>query len=73
MPHDRIDIHQQITDQIITAIEAGAGDFRLPWHKSGTISRPTNIDSKKAYRGVNIVALWAAAYNRGYSSAVWGT
>ena len=73
MSPDRFDIHQHITDQIITAIERGAGEFRLPWHSQGSIMCPTNIASKKHYRGVNIVALWAASFHRGYTSATWGT
>jgi antirestriction protein ArdC len=35
--------------------------------------RPVNIASKKAYRGVNVVALWAYAEEFGYSSGTWGT
>jgi antirestriction protein ArdC len=35
--------------------------------------RPVNITSRKAYRGVNVVALWAYAEESGYSSGVWGT
>ena len=31
----RRDVHQQITDQIIAAIEAGAGPAEMPWHRSG--------------------------------------
>jgi antirestriction protein ArdC len=34
--------------------------------------RPVNIASKKAYRGINILALWAAADEKGFSSGVWG-
>ena len=58
----------------MSAIERGAGDFRLPWHRAaGNIMRPVNIASKKAYRGVNVVALWAYAEEFGYSSGTWGT
>lgn len=60
-----VDIHQHITDQIVTAIERGPGEFRLPWHSRGSIMTPKNIASKKAYQGVNIVALWAAAEHHG--------
>ena len=35
--------------------------------------RPTNVASKKAYRGVNILALWAASEQRGFGSGIWGT
>jgi antirestriction protein ArdC len=74
MTKERFDIHQHITDKIVSAIERGAGDFRLPWHRSaGNIMRPVNITSKKAYRGVNVVALWAYAEEFGYSSGTWGT
>jgi antirestriction protein ArdC len=35
--------------------------------------RPVNVASKKRYRGVNVVALWACAEESGYSSGIWGT
>jgi antirestriction protein ArdC len=74
MKTERFDIHQHITDQIIAAIERGAGEFRLPWHRSaGNIMRPVNISSQKAYRGVNVLTLWATADAQGYSSGTWGT
>ena len=74
MKNERFDIHQHITDQIIAAIESGAGEFRLPWHRSaGNIMRPVNIASKNAYRGVNILTLWATADAKGYTSGTWGT
>ena len=74
MTKERFDIHQHITDKIVSAIERGAGDFRLPWQRAtDSIVRPVNIASKKAYRGVNVVALWAYAEELGYSSGVWGT
>lgn len=74
MTKERFDIHQHITDQIVSAIERGAGEFRLPWHRTaGNIIRPVNIASKKAYRGINVVALWAYAEASGYTSGTWGT
>jgi antirestriction protein ArdC len=46
----------------------------LPWHRAGgSILCPVNVASKKAYRGINVVALWAYAEEFGYSSGVWGT
>ena len=69
MKTEHFDIHQHITDKIVTAIERGAGEFRLPWHRSaGNIMRPVNIASKNAYRSVNILTLWATADEKGYSS-----
>lgn len=70
----RIDVHEQITNRIIAAIEKGAGEFKLPWHRpAGSITRPTNIESKKAYRGINVVTLWVEAQIKGYAVPVWGT
>lgn len=74
MKAERFDIHQHITNQIIAAIEQGAGEFRLPWHRSaGSIMRPVNIASRKAYQGVNSLTLWATADAMGYGSGTWGT
>jgi antirestriction protein ArdC len=68
------DIYSRITAEIIAAIEAGAAEFKMPWHHDGTsTSRPINVVSNKPYRGINTLALWAAATRRGYASGVWGT
>ena len=70
----RIDVHEQITNRIVEAIEKGVGEFKLPWHRpAASLLRPTNIESKKAYRGINVVALWVEAQLRGYEVPVWGT
>ncbi len=46
----------------------------MPWHTSGKFaSSPINVASKKAYRGINTLCLWAAAESRGYESGEWGT
>jgi len=69
-----VDIYERVTNQIIAAIEAGAGDFRMPWHHDGSaITTPVNIASTKTYRGVNILSLWAAAHAAGYPTGIWGT
>jgi len=71
---DRADIYTRITREIITAIEAGAGEWRMPWHHNGTaIARPTNFSSRRRYRGINVLALWIAAEANCYSSGLWGT
>jgi antirestriction protein ArdC len=71
---EKIDVHQHITDRIIQAIEKGAGEFKLPWHRpAGSIARPVNIATEKGYRGINVVTLWVEAQIKGYSVPVWGT
>ena len=55
----RADVYSRITDEIVAAIENGAGDWRMPWHHDGgSIARPRNVASDKPYRGINILALW---------------
>jgi antirestriction protein ArdC len=74
MKQDRTDVYNRITAEIIAAIEAGAGEFKMPWHHTGTsIARPTNIASGKGYRGVNVLALWVGAEIARYDSGLWGT
>ena len=73
-PRECFDVHQHITNQIITAIEAGAGDWIMPWHRSGhSIGRPKNIASGNAYRGINILSLWIAGEANGFEHGLWGT
>ena len=46
----------------------------MPWHTSGRFAfSPINATSKKPYRGINTVCLWAAAQAKGYDSGEWAT
>ena len=68
---NRGDTYSRITADIIAAIEARAGKFRMPWHHDGSsTSHPTNVASGKPYRGVNTLALWAAAARGGYADGL---
>lgn len=71
---EKFDIHQEITNRIVAAIET-AGEFRLPWIRSGggSMRRPVNIASANPYNGVNIVSLWVAGLAANYPSHLWGT
>ncbi len=71
-PH--ADVYERITDTIITAIEVGAGKWRMPWHaKAGMgTDMPVSV-AGRSYRGLNVVALWGASIAKGYDSNVWGT
>lgn len=71
---ERIDIYQRVTDQIVAAIEAGVDSWHMPWHTSGRFAfSPLNAVSRKAYRGINVLCLWAAAQAKGYASGEWAT
>lgn len=71
------DVYQRVTDQIVEAIEKGiakGNEWRRPWHTTGGCAfSPRNVVSRKAYRGVNTLCLWAAAQAKGYVSGEWAT
>lgn len=70
----KIDLHESITRKIVAAIESGAGEYRMPWHRADrSITRPTNAATGKPYGGVNVVALWAEGLQRGFASGYWAT
>ena len=74
MTTEKKDIFQRVTDQIVSAIEAGTESYRMPWKTTGRfISSPINAVSKKAYRGINILLLWATAQEKGYTTGTWAT
>jgi len=69
----RHDIYATVTDQLVTAIEAGAGNWRMPWHHSGApLMRPTSV-AGRCYSGINRLVLWATADACGYASGTWAT
>ena len=71
---EKPDVYSRVTSQIINAIEQGVSNWRMPWHTSGKFAfSPINVTSKKPYRGVNTVCLWAAAQAKGYERGEWGT
>ncbi|WP_426291312.1 ArdC family protein [Sphingomonas sp. TWP1-3-1] len=69
---NRADIYQDITDQMITMIEAGT----RPWSKSWNGAPTPNIPLRSTgvpYRGINVLSLWVAAMTKGYASPHWLT
>jgi antirestriction protein ArdC len=68
------DIYEKVTQQIIGAMERGAGAFHMPWHVTGAdCFSPLNAASKRQYRGVNLLLLWLLAERHGYTSGEWAT
>lgn len=67
-------IYETITNQIVTAIEEGAGLYKMPWHRERfDITSPCNAATSRSYRGLNILSLWMIAEARGFSSGTWAT
>lgn len=70
----RRDLHAEITNRIISAIEADPGKPQMPWRRSKTpLWMPQNALTKNSYNGINVVNLWVAAEARGFSSPIWAT
>jgi antirestriction protein ArdC len=65
-------LFEDITHELIAAIEAGAGDWHMPWQTLADAGTPTSIDGRP-YRGVNALWLPMVAATRGWDSGVWGT
>lgn len=65
-------VYEATTAAIVQAIEEGAGVWHMPWQSAG-VAFPTNPTTKKRYGGGNVVGLWAAAMNHGYSFGQWAT
>ena len=69
----KADVYQKVTDAIVNAIEQGVSNWQMPWHTSGKFAfSPINVTSKKPYRGINTLCLWAAAQAKGYEHGAWG-
>src|SRR3546814_17607506 len=69
----RHDIYSSITAQLVAAIEAGAGEWRMPWHHRGApVMRPRSA-AGRASSGINRLVLWASADVPGFESAPWAT
>jgi hypothetical protein len=71
---EKKDVFQRVTDQIVKAIEDGAGSYRMPWRTSGGFpSSPINAVTKRPYRGIDVIILWALAQQKEYKSGTWAT
>lgn len=70
----RRDLHAEITNRIIDAIERNPGKPQMPWRRNSTpLWMPENALSKNRYNGINVVNLWVAAECRGFTSPLWAT
>ena len=84
MPHsaspagrqDRANLYQEITDNIIAELEAGRVPWVQPWSQtasSAPLGVPKNAATGRHYSGINIIILWSAVTERGFSGQSWLT
>lgn len=65
------DIYTEVTNRIITALEAGTPPWICPW-RDGT-ALPSNLATGKPYRGINVLMLSIEAQLSGYPGSRWVT
>lgn len=63
------DIHQEITDRFIAALEAGTRPWQCDWITGGLPTRSTGDH----YQGMNVLLLRMVAADRGYTNPHWLT
>jgi antirestriction protein ArdC len=66
------ELFEQVTADLVAAIEAGASNWRMPWQRLATAGLPRSVDGRP-YRGWNALVLAITAADRGWSSASWAT
>ncbi len=70
----KFNVYDAVTQKIVAAIEEGVGTYKTPWHSGATaIMLPTNAATLAEYRGINVLALWAEAADRGYPTGLWAS
>lgn len=69
------DLYQKVTDDIVRALERGVRPWVKPWsseHACDRITRPLRANGM-TYSGINVLMLWSAAEDNGYSASTWMT
>lgn len=64
---------QAVADKIVALMEEHGTNWTKPWASKVAEGFPVNVVSKKAYQGINSFWLGMEAWDKGYSSNVWGT
>ena len=72
------DLYTEVTAKIVKELEAGRFPWAQPWAARGeaaTIAAglPKNAQTGRAYSGINILLLWGAAIENGFSGQTWLT
>ena len=70
-PKEKRDVHQEVTDAIIAALEKGTAPWVKPWNSSAGF--PVNATTNKAYNGVNVFLMWLMEGANGYTTSRWLT
>jgi antirestriction protein ArdC len=73
--NERTSLYQEITDKIIAELEAGRAPWVQPWGAAtgAPLDMPRNAASGRRYSGINILILWDAVIEGGFSGQSWLT
>lgn len=73
---DRASLYTEITDKIIGELEAGRIPWVQPWGTAAAkapLAMPCNASTHRRYSGINVLILWGAVIERGFSGRSWLT
>ena len=73
---DRTNLYSEITDKIITELEAGRVPWVQPWGTAAAkapLGLPKNASTGRTYSGINVLLLWGAVIERGFTGQSWLT
>ena len=73
---DRSNLYSEITDMIIAELEAGRVPWVQPWGTAAAkapLGLPKNASTDRQYSGINVLLLWGAVIERGFSGQSWPT
>lgn len=66
----RSDLYKDITDKIIAELEQGRVPWAQPWDSAAAaLDLPANASTGLRYSGINILILWSAIIDRGFSTS----
>jgi antirestriction protein ArdC len=73
---DRTSLYQEITDKIIAELETGRVPWVQPWETvaaKASLTMPKNAATQRQYSGINVLILWGAVIERGFTTQNWLT
>jgi len=73
---DRTNFYDDITNKIIGELQQGRVPWVQPWGTAATkaqLAMPKNASTSRTYSGINVLILWGAVIQHGFSGQSWLT
>ena len=73
---DRTSLYQEITEKIIAELEVGRAPWVQPWGTAAAkapLALPKNAATQRRYTGINVLILWGAVIEHGFTGQSWLT